>query len=224
MHLGALPSLGHRSDSRVCVVQFVADKASFQAVGRQQRESTGLGEKKCVPGSVTSSITSPKEMLAKIITFMCQRTQGVAARAASWGQNIFKLPMTSSDDKDCWGMETGQLPPITPVPILLRCLQKIDFPHKLGFCDLVFGRLLANLGIDWFPTASGIHWKLDLANPTHRWIVYGNYAGSAFHKWVRHFLHAKAIIVDSVQGAMFRKLPGSRSKSSGSATNWRPVA
>jgi len=94
-------------------------------------------------------------------------------------------------------METGQLPQITPVPILLRCLQKIDFPHKLGFCDLVFGRRLANLGIGWFPTASGIHWKLVLANPTHRWIVYGNYEGSAFHKWVRHFLHAKAIVVDS---------------------------
>jgi hypothetical protein len=105
--------------------------------------------------------------------------------------------MTPLDAKDCWGVEAGNLPQITPVPILLKCLQKIDFPHKLGFCDLVFGRRLANLGIGWFPAALGITWKLDLANPTHRWIVYGNYEGSAFHKWVRHFLHPKAIIVDS---------------------------
>ena len=93
-------------------------------------------------------------------------------------------------------METGKLSQIRPVPILLRCLQKVDFPHKLGFCDLVFGRRLANLGIGWFLPRQASIGNL-ISQIPYRWIVQGNYEGSAFHKWVRQFSHAKAIIVDS---------------------------
>ena len=71
-------------------------------------------------------------------------------------------------------------PPLTSLPAGLRWLQGWDFPHKLGICEKIFGRRLARNGIGWTSTGAGIPWKLDLANPTHRWIVYGKYEGSPF--------------------------------------------
>jgi hypothetical protein len=83
------------------------------------------------------------------------------------------------------------------LPLLLNWLQPIDFPHKLGMCDRVFGKTIARSGICWVKTGATIPWKLDLANPTHRWIVYGKYEGSAFLNWAKRFLPANAIVVDS---------------------------
>ncbi|GAA6621362.1 FkbM family methyltransferase [Scytonema sp. NUACC26] len=83
------------------------------------------------------------------------------------------------------------------LPFLLSWLQAIDFPHKLGICERLFGKALVSQGIRWVKTGSGIPWKLNLANPTHRWIVYGKYEGASFINWAKKFLPSDAIIVDS---------------------------
>jgi FkbM family methyltransferase len=84
-----------------------------------------------------------------------------------------------------------------PLPLGLRCLQGIDFPHKLGICDRIFGRRLARAGIGWISTAAGIPWKLDLRSATHRWIVYGKYEGPPFLDWARRHLPHDGVVVDS---------------------------
>lgn len=79
----------------------------------------------------------------------------------------------------------------------LSWLQVIDFPHKLGICERLFGRMLAPQGICWIKTGASIPWKLDLTNPTHRWIVYGKYEGASFINWAQKFIPPNGIIVDS---------------------------
>ena len=88
-------------------------------------------------------------------------------------------------------------PRLTSLPAGLRWFQGWDFPHKLGICERIFGRRLAQNGIGWTSTGAGIPWKLDLENPTHRWIVYGKYEGSPFLNWARTFLPPDGIVVDS---------------------------
>lgn len=83
------------------------------------------------------------------------------------------------------------------LPVPLAWLQPFDFPHKLGICERLFGSLIAPQGICWVQTGAGIPWKLDLANPTHRWIVYGKYEGAPFLKWARKFLPPDGVVVDS---------------------------
>lgn len=83
------------------------------------------------------------------------------------------------------------------LPRLLEWLQPFDFPHKLGICDRLFGNAIAQHKICWVQTAAGIPWKLDLANPVHRWIVYGKYEGAAFLNWASKFLPPDGIVVDS---------------------------
>jgi FkbM family methyltransferase len=73
----------------------------------------------------------------------------------------------------------------------------VEFPLKLGLCERIYGRSLARKGICWAPTAPGPVWKLDLANPTHRWIVYGSYEGISFWRWVRAQSPGIRTIVDS---------------------------
>ncbi|HKP12576.1 MAG TPA: FkbM family methyltransferase [Blastocatellia bacterium] len=83
------------------------------------------------------------------------------------------------------------------LPRPLTWLQPFDFPHKLGICERIFGKGMASRGTGWVRTSAGIAWKLDLTNPTHRWIVYGKYEGSHFLNWARKTLRRDAIIVDS---------------------------
>lgn len=83
------------------------------------------------------------------------------------------------------------------LPFPLPWLQPFDFPYKLGICDRVFGKAIAHHRICWAQTAAGIPWKLDLANPVHRWIVYGKYEGPPFINWARQFLPPDGVIVDS---------------------------
>lgn len=82
-----------------------------------------------------------------------------------------------------------------PRPVIW--LQRVDFPHKLGICERLFGGSIARHGTCWVKTGAGIPWKLDLANPTHRWIVYGKYEGSPFLNWAQRFLPSDGIVVDS---------------------------
>lgn len=86
---------------------------------------------------------------------------------------------------------------LTPLPASLSLIQRLDFPFKLGVCERVFRRGLSPLGVCWVRTSNGLSWKLDLSNPTHRWIVFGKYEGSAFLDWARDYLKPDAVIVDS---------------------------
>jgi len=90
-----------------------------------------------------------------------------------------------------------QMKSLSHLPLGLKWIQPIDFSHKLGICERIFGKKLAANGICWIQTGSGIPWKLDLANPTHRWIVYGKYEGASFLNWAKKFLPPDAIVVDS---------------------------
>ena len=83
------------------------------------------------------------------------------------------------------------------LPWLLKSIQGLEFPHKLGVCDRLFGRALATHGVCWVPTAASIPWKLDLVNSTHRWIVYGKYEGPGFLQWARTFLPPSGVVIDS---------------------------
>lgn len=80
---------------------------------------------------------------------------------------------------------------------MLRLLQRVDFPHKLGICERLFGRALAPHGVSWIRTSTGLPWKLDLGLATHRWIVYGKYEGRPFLDWARGHLPPDGIVVDS---------------------------
>lgn len=46
-------------------------------------------------------------------------------------------------------------------------------------------------------TAVGPVWKLDLANVTHRWIVYGDYEGPGLWNWIRARSESIRTVVDS---------------------------
>ena len=84
-----------------------------------------------------------------------------------------------------------------PLPLPLTWLQPVDFPHKLGICERLFGKALARHGICWVNTAADITWKLDLTVIPHRWIVYGKYEGAPFLNWARKFLPPNGVVVDS---------------------------
>jgi FkbM family methyltransferase len=83
------------------------------------------------------------------------------------------------------------------LPFAVRMAQALEFPHKLGICERLFARSLARHGVCWVRTAAGLPWKLDLASPTHRWIVYGKYEGRGFVDWARGHLPADGVVVDS---------------------------
>ena len=74
--------------------------------------------------------------------------------------------------------------------------QRLEFPKKLGICERLFGAALARRGVAWMPVRTGLRWKLDLRNPTHRWIVYGYY-DPAFLKWAERRLTPASVVVDS---------------------------
>jgi FkbM family methyltransferase len=87
---------------------------------------------------------------------------------------------------------TTDLVPLSP---LLRVLRRGEFRGKLRLLDRLFGRALARHGTAWVETHPGIPWELDLANPTHRWIVYGYYEGPAFWHWLlRNRTHIRTVV------------------------------
>jgi FkbM family methyltransferase len=83
------------------------------------------------------------------------------------------------------------------LPLPLTWLQPFDFPHKLGICERLFGKMIAPNGTCWVNTAASINWKLDLTIIPHRWIVYGKYEGAPFLNWARQFLPTNGVVVDS---------------------------
>jgi FkbM family methyltransferase len=89
------------------------------------------------------------------------------------------------------------MPDPIALPGLIRLFRRNEFPKKLGICERLFRGSLARNGVCWVETSAGIPWKLDLANATHRWIVYGKYEGAPFLDWAKRFLPADGVIVDS---------------------------
>lgn len=87
--------------------------------------------------------------------------------------------------------------PCIKLPVGVRLLQAIEFPHKLGIMERLWASKLAHAGICWCQTAAGLPWKLDLRGSTHRWIVYGQYEGPGFLRWAKSFLPPSGVIVDS---------------------------
>lgn len=73
-------------------------------------------------------------------------------------------------------------------PLLNLARYFASFPGQLGIADMLLGRTLAKRGILITETYSGISWKLDLNNPTHRWLVYGHYQGPALYAWAMNNL------------------------------------
>ena len=89
------------------------------------------------------------------------------------------------------------LPPVVEPNWAIRLIQPLEFRRKLGICERLFGWSLSPHGVCWIRTAAGVPWKLDLASPTHRWIVYGKYEGRPFLDWARRYLPPDGIVVDS---------------------------
>jgi len=79
---------------------------------------------------------------------------------------------------------------------LLRFVQRLEFPRKLGVCERLFAHRLARLGIVWTSTPGGCIWKLDLTMPSHRWAVYGQH-DRGLVRYLRDKLSPEAIIIDS---------------------------
>ena len=82
------------------------------------------------------------------------------------------------------------------LPLGLRVLRALPLPRKLGICERLYGPAVSALGTAWVATAAGPVWQLDLGNPTHRWLVYGDYEGPGFWRWFRR-QPAPTAIVDS---------------------------
>lgn len=86
------------------------------------------------------------------------------------------------------------MPAPIALPLALRLLRRGEFPKKLGLCERWFSRALAPHGICWVRTAAGPVWKLDLANATHRWLVYGYYEGPGVWRWLARQKSARTIV------------------------------
>ena len=79
---------------------------------------------------------------------------------------------------------------------LLSAFRRRNFPRKLGFGECFWGRRLARLGVTWVEFDE-LRWKLNLANDTHRWLVYGEYEEPALRKLLERIIQPGSVIVDS---------------------------
>jgi FkbM family methyltransferase len=98
--------------------------------------------------------------------------------------------------------------PSFKIPLAVRAARLFSWlPHYLGACERLFGSGLSSAGTCVVQTASGLSWKLDLGNSTHRWLVYGYYEGPALNLWMKKNLRTAAHVV--VSGANIgQMIPG----------------
>lgn len=89
------------------------------------------------------------------------------------------------------------MPNIETLPISLEYLRRTRISNKLGVMEKLFGSLIGPKGVCWVVTSTGIPWKVDLGNPCHRWMVYGDYADPGFWRWARSQFSRKVKVVDS---------------------------
>ena len=83
------------------------------------------------------------------------------------------------------------------LPLGLSFFRKLNFPHKVGVLDRVYGRRLAKAGVGWIETAGGPLWKLDLLSASHRSLVYGDFGPSSFPTWATSWLADGGTVIDS---------------------------
>lgn len=83
------------------------------------------------------------------------------------------------------------------LPFGLLLCRKIPIYRKLGLLEKIFGADLSRQGVGWVKTSTGLIWKLDLRNSTHRWIVFGDYEGPGFLPWAKKWVQENSIVVDS---------------------------
>ena len=86
---------------------------------------------------------------------------------------------------------------VTRLPVGLGLLRKLALPKKLGLLEFLYGSALATREIEWVQCSNGITWKLDLRDPTHRWIVYGDYEGGIGISFAKNALKDGGVFVDS---------------------------
>ena len=79
---------------------------------------------------------------------------------------------------------------------LLRLFRRLSFERKLGVGELLFGRALALRRTTWIDFG-GIRWKLNLANDTHRWLVYGEYEEPGVRRLLERVLDPTSVVIDS---------------------------
>ena len=89
------------------------------------------------------------------------------------------------------------MPYLHPLPLALRGLQRTSLGNRLGIMERLFGSTLRSEGIQWVETAPGLPWKVDLGDPCHRWMVYGDYASTGFLNWARSHVRDDGVIIDS---------------------------
>ena len=87
--------------------------------------------------------------------------------------------------------------PKVRLPMGLAILRRLPLSRKLGFLDRLYGSILERHGASRVKTSAGPVWKLDLRNPTHRWIVYGDYEGPGFIPWAKRWIRADSVVLDS---------------------------
>jgi len=93
-------------------------------------------------------------------------------------------------------MEKKTIPELK-LPLGLKTLRQLNFPKKLGFLDALYAPGLRQAGVAVVQTQSGVIWKLDLRNVTHRWIIYGDYEGPEFVPWAKRWVKEDSVVVDS---------------------------
>ena len=83
------------------------------------------------------------------------------------------------------------------LPNALKLIRRTPLGNRLGIMEILFGSSLENKGIRWVNTAADIPWKIDFGEPCHRWMIYGDYAGTNFLTWARNNVPTDGVIVDS---------------------------
>ena len=81
-------------------------------------------------------------------------------------------------------------------PFLLRAFRSLRVPRKLGLGEGLWGKSLAHHGITWVDFGD-LRWKLNLANDTHRWLLYGEYEEPGVRTLLERVLNDDAVVIDS---------------------------
>ncbi|MFM8275901.1 MAG: FkbM family methyltransferase [Cyanobium sp.] len=87
--------------------------------------------------------------------------------------------------------------PTLALPLGLRLVRRLDFPRKLGILQAIYGSMLSSKGTQWVQCYNGVVWKLDLTEPSHRWIVFGYYEGGLGINLAKKALANGGVFIDS---------------------------
>ena len=83
------------------------------------------------------------------------------------------------------------------LPATLTLLRQYNFPKKLGILERLYGKQLSKYGVHWVECANGMHWKLDLSDACHRWLVFGQYEGGKGINYATSILKNGGVYIDS---------------------------